>query len=49
MRLIITRHGETEENIKGIHQGHMPGILSKLGIEQAKKLALRLKNDILPK
>lgn len=45
MRLIITRHGETEENIEGITQGHLPGTLSKLGKEQAKKLALRLKKE----
>ncbi len=45
MRLIITRHGETEENKKKILQGHLPGKLSKLGIEQARKLALRLKNE----
>jgi len=45
MRLIITRHGETEENKKHILQGHMPGTLSKLGIEQAKKVALRLKDE----
>ncbi|HII71236.1 TPA: histidine phosphatase family protein [Candidatus Woesearchaeota archaeon] len=43
MRLIITRHGETEENKKKILQGHMPGTLSEEGISQAKKLALRLK------
>ena len=45
MRLIITRHGETEENKKGILQGHLPGKLTKLGLEQAKKLALRLKDE----
>jgi len=45
MRLIITRHGETEENKKGIIQGHLPGKLTKLGISQAKKLALRLKEE----
>jgi len=45
MKLIITRHGETDENRKGILQGHLQGKLSKLGIEQAKKLALRLKNE----
>ena len=45
MRLIITRHGETEENKKKIFQGHLPGKLSKLGIEQIQKLALRLKNE----
>ena len=45
MRLILTRHGETEENITGILQGHMPRKLTKNGIIQAKKLALRLKDD----
>lgn len=45
MKLIITRHGETEENRKGILQGHLPGKLTELGIEQAKKLALRLKDE----
>ncbi len=45
MKLIITRHGETEENVAGILQGHLPGKLSANGIEQAKKVALRLKNE----
>ncbi|MBN1645122.1 histidine phosphatase family protein [Candidatus Woesearchaeota archaeon] len=45
MRLILTRHGETVENKKNICQGHLPGTLSDLGIEQAKKLANRLKNE----
>jgi len=45
MKLIITRHGETEENKLGIFQGHLPGKLSSLGIKQAKKLALRLKDE----
>lgn len=45
MRLIITRHGETEENALGITQGHMPGTLSRKGIEQADKVALRLKDE----
>ncbi len=45
MKLIITRHGETEENIAGILQGHLPGKLSAGGIEQAKKVALRLKDE----
>lgn len=45
MRLILTRHGETEENIAGIMQGHLPGKLSNSGIEQARKLALRLKDE----
>lgn len=45
MKLILTRHGETEENIAGIMQGHLPGKLSDSGIEQAKILALRLKDE----
>ena len=45
MILIITRHGQTEENKLGILQGHLPWKLSELWIEQAKKLALRLKDE----
>lgn len=45
MKLFITRHGETEENKLGILQGHMPGQLSKEGIDQAKALAHRLKDE----
>lgn len=45
MRLILTRHGETIENKKGIFQGEISGTLSRLGKQQAKKLALRLKNE----
>lgn len=44
MKLFITRHWETEENIKWILQWHMHWILTDTGIKQAKKLALRLKN-----
>lgn len=47
MKLILTRHGETLENIDGIIQGHLPGKLSVKGIDQAKQLALRLKNEKL--
>ena len=45
MKLIIVRHGRTEENEAGILQGQLPGKLTKEGIEQAKKLALRLKTE----
>jgi len=45
MRLIITRHGETIENQRGIMQGHLPGRLSERGIRQAKQLGLRLKDE----
>jgi len=49
MRLILVRHGETEENVAKITQGHMPSKLTKQGIEQAKKLALRLKDEKIDK
>jgi len=42
MRLILTRHGETEENQKGILQGWRPGHLTAKGKKQAKLLAKRL-------
>jgi len=45
MRLIIIRHGETEENVKKLIQGRIPGKLTKKGISQSKKLAKRLKNE----
>ena len=44
MRIIVCRHGETEENVKRIAQGHMPGNLTKKGIEQARELGEKLKN-----
>jgi len=43
MRLILVRHGETEENRKGIIQGQMQGKLTEKGLKQAKRLANRLK------
>jgi broad specificity phosphatase PhoE len=45
MKIILTKHGETIENKKGIIQGHLQGKLSKLGKEQAKKIALKLRNE----
>ncbi|MDX2415117.1 MAG: histidine phosphatase family protein [Bacteroidales bacterium] len=45
MRLIITRHGETLENRAGLLQGHNEGSLSPTGLEQAKALALRIKDE----
>lgn len=45
MKLIIVRHGETEENITKTVQGHRHGKLTETGTIQAKKLALRLKDE----
>jgi broad specificity phosphatase PhoE len=47
MKLILVRHGETEENRDGIMQGQSPGHLTKKGISQAKKLARRLRKHHL--
>jgi len=44
MKIILTRHGETEENVKHISQGQSHGTLTKKGIDQAKKLGLRFKD-----
>lgn len=45
IELTLTRHGETLENQQHILQGQLPGTLSPLGIEQARKLAEKLKNE----
>ncbi len=45
MKLIIVRHGETYENAAGIVQGWSCGTLNDKGKEQAKKVALRLKDE----
>ncbi|MBI5072856.1 histidine phosphatase family protein [Candidatus Woesearchaeota archaeon] len=45
MKLILVRHGQTEENAAKIIQGQTPGKLTELGVEQAKKIALRLQDE----
>ena len=45
MRLIITRHGETEENARHICQGQTPGTLSARGINEAHRLGEALKSE----
>lgn len=49
MKLILARHGQTEENIKHICQGQSIGTLSENGKEQARKLGERLKNEKIDK
>jgi len=44
MHLYIARHGETEENARGILQGRTPGNLNETGIEQARLLGGALRN-----
>jgi broad specificity phosphatase PhoE len=43
MKLMLVRHGRTVENENRIVQGHLPGKLSKEGLEGVKKLAKELK------
>lgn len=44
MLLYIVRHGETEQNAKGLLQGKSGGILNKKGVEQARLTGLALRN-----
>ena len=39
MTIYLVRHGETEENLQRILQGHMPGTLTEKGKEQVRKTA----------
>jgi broad specificity phosphatase PhoE len=45
MKLIIVRHGETHENVAKIIQGQTDGKLTELGIEQARTVGVRLKDE----
>ena len=49
IRLIIVRHAECEANARKIIAGHSDYKLTGKGIEQAKKVALRLKNEKIDK
>jgi broad specificity phosphatase PhoE len=44
MRLLLIRHAESEGNAEGRFQGHRDYPLSALGVEQARRLARRLKD-----
>lgn len=44
MLLYIVRHGETEENARGVLQGRTPGKLNSTGIEQARLTGEALRN-----
>ena len=46
MKIYLVRHGESKANASGIHQGQkIDTSLSKNGLEQAKKIAERLKDE----
>ena len=40
----LVRHGQTEENLQRIFQGHLPGVLTDEGKAQAVELGARLKD-----
>jgi len=42
MHLVLVRHGETEENVKCISQGHTHGTLTERGYEQIRAAAAML-------
>lgn len=44
MTIYLARHGQTEENLSRIFQGHLPGRLTAEGKEQARILGVRLQN-----
>ena len=44
MKLYLIRHGETVANTKRVFQGHFDSPLTEEGKQQAKKVALRLKD-----
>ncbi|MDQ5885858.1 MAG: hypothetical protein QG570_153 [Patescibacteria group bacterium] len=46
MKITAVRHGETEENVGRIVQGHLPGRLTDEGKQQATRLADELKNVV---
>lgn len=43
MKLLITRHGQTKDNVAGITMGQRDSVLTPLGVEQARNKALALK------
>lgn len=45
MDLYITRHGETEWNLEGRLQGRLDSPLTELGVNQARALGLKLRDE----
>ena len=44
IEVYLARHGQTEENISQIFQGHLPGRLTEEGKRQAVELGEKLKD-----
>jgi broad specificity phosphatase PhoE len=47
MKLILVRHGHTAQNDKGLYNGHNHSSLTIKGLNQARRLALRLRNEAI--
>lgn len=45
VELFLVRHGETQENLDGILQGHLPGCLTANGVRQAETLRQELAGE----
>ena len=45
MTLYIVRHGQTEENLQRILQGHIPGTLTEKGKEEVREAAELLSKE----
>ena len=45
VELFLVRHGETQENLDGILQGHLPGRLTANGVRQAETLRQELAGE----
>ena len=42
MTLFVVRHGQTQENLQRILQGHLPGVLTEKGLSEMQETARRL-------
>jgi len=49
VRILITRHGQTKQNVEGIVQGKDEGDINEKGFRQIKKLINRLKSEKINK
>lgn len=45
VRILITRHGQTKENVDGTVQGNTQGNINERGFEQIRKLIFKLKEE----
>jgi 2,3-bisphosphoglycerate-dependent phosphoglycerate mutase len=48
MQILLIRHGQSEADLLDVHEGRADFPLTSLGIEQAKKMAARVKEEFPP-